>query len=109
MKIDLAKATAIVRDWIRENRVMNLYYHMFEVEQAKRIGYEDKWLIVCSLQEDFGKRKWYVFEISFEGIILKIGIGHLEGNTIKLEEHKIEWIGIESTVPTGGKGNEINK
>ena len=89
--IDLTKATEIARDWIGENRVMNLFYHMFRIERASKIGYEDKWLVICSIQEDFKKRTYYIFEISFKGIILKIGIGNLEGDTIKLKEHKIEW------------------
>lgn len=89
--IDLTKATGIAREWIKENRVMNLFYHMFCVEQAKRIGYEDKWLVICSLQEDFKKRTYYVFEITFEGIILKIGIGYLDGDTIRLKEYKLKW------------------
>lgn len=89
--IDLTKATEIARDWIRENRVMNLFYHMFRIERASQNPNKDKWLIICSIQEDFKKRNYYVFEINLDGTIFKIGIGHLEDETIRLKEYKIHW------------------
>ena len=89
--IDLTKAIEIAREWIRKNRVINLHYHMFRIERASKIGFGDKWLVVCSFQEDFNKRVYYVFQISFKGVILKIGLGYLEGDTIKIKEQKIGW------------------
>ena len=89
--IDLTKATEIAREWIKENRVMNLFYHGFRMERASKIKDKDKWLVICSTQEDFQKRTYYVFQIDFKGIILKIGIGILDGETIKVKEYKIDW------------------
>ena len=100
MECNLQKATEIAREWIRENRIINLFYHMFRIEQAKQIDKESTdigvpsekiWLVVCSLQEDFNKRVYYVFIIDFNGVILKLGMGDLEKDTIKLKEYKLKW------------------
>ena len=94
METTLTEATKISQEWLRNNRVMNLYYHMYQMERVSKVSkpnHQDCWLVVCSLQEDFDKRNYYVFEISLEGVILKVGMGNLIKKTIKLKEIKLEW------------------
>ncbi len=87
--IDLSKATEISRKWLKENRGINLWQHLYLLDTVKKV--DDRWLVICSIQEDFGERTYYVFRIDLKGIILKVGSGYSEENTIKLKEYKLEW------------------
>ncbi len=63
-EIDLATATEVARDFVKDN-VGNLNYHQFRIEEIKKNGAETRYIVICSIIPDLGEeREYYLIRVN---------------------------------------------
>ena len=90
--MDIIKRTQIAQDYLRDNVALNLLSRCWKLILA------DSKCLICSLKLDFhSPETYFVFLFNDMDNITKIGKGLLEGDIIKLEEIKFEWLNQEKS------------
>lgn len=76
-EIDVARASEVARNWIREN-VGNLNLSQFRIENIRQNGSETRYIVICSVVPDIGaERIYYLIRIDVTNgkIVPPIGQG----------------------------------
>jgi len=95
-EIDMASATEIARDFVKEN-VGNLNLHQFRMEEIKKNGDKTKYIVICSVVEDLGEeREYYLMKVDVLNgkLVPPAGRGKKVDNELKLSEITIDpkWV-----------------
>lgn len=91
-EIDMATATEVVRDFVKDN-VGNLNLHQFRIEEIKKNGNNTRYIVICSVIEDLGEeREYYLVKVDVLNgkLVPPAGRGKKVDNKLALFEMSID-------------------
>lgn len=91
-EIDMATATEVVRDFVKDN-VGNLNLHQFRIEEIKKNGNNTRYIVICSVIEDLGEeREYYLVKVDVLNgkLVPPAGRGKKVDNKLDLFEMSID-------------------